>query len=128
MRRRALERPRRHRHHVDLVHQPRARHQLLIDVGGGQQSELQPHDPSFIGRNDTVMMRRLRGWLTANRTTSATSSALIIPSTESGVRPEPIAKSVAIPPGATFITRTPCSRSSWSSDRMKPICPNLDAL
>ena len=60
---------------------------------------------------------------------SATSSAVIIPGRTSGVRPRPSsrAKSVATPPGQTFEQRIPCSRSSWSSARVKPTWPNFDA-
>jgi len=66
--------------------------------------------------------------VTQKTTASAASSALIIPWTDSGVRPVPIAKSVAIPPGQTLVHRTPCSRISWSSDRVNPSCPNFEAL
>ena len=62
-------------------------------------------------------------------TISATSSAVIIPGRASGVRPRPSsrANSVATPPGQTFVQRTPCSRSSWSSARVKPTWPNFEA-
>ena len=45
----------------------------------------------------------------------------------SGVRPRPIANPVATPPGHTFVHRTPCGRSSWSSARVNPTCANFDA-
>ena len=45
----------------------------------------------------------------------------------SGVRPRPIAKSVATPPGQTFVQRMPCSRSSWSSARVSPTWANFEA-
>ena len=71
------------------------------------------------------------GRVSTNSTASATSSADIIPASSgiSGVRPRPssIAKSVATPPGQTFVQRIPCGRSSWSSARVKPTCANLEA-
>ena len=81
------------------------------------------------GRSAVSRMRWLRGRVRQKTTTSATSSAGIIPSSSSGVRPYPSssAKSVATPPGQTFVQRTPCSRSSWSSARVSPTWPNFDA-
>lgn len=54
-------------------------------------------------------MRRWRGRSSANTTTSATSSAVIIPASASVVRPRPSsrAKSVATPPGQMFVQRIP---------------------
>ena len=54
-------------------------------------------------------MRKCRGRSSTNTTTSATSSAVIIPGSTSGVRPRPSssAKSVATPPGQTFVQRMP---------------------
>ena len=56
----------------------------------------------------------MRGRVRTNRTASATSSGRIMPASWgiSGVRPRPIAKSVATPPGQTFVHLTPFSRSS----------------
>ena len=73
-----------------------------------------PHDGSVTGLKAVSRMRWFRGRVSTKRTTSATSSEVIIPSSSgiSGVRPRPIAKSVATPPGQTFVQRTPCSRSS----------------
>ena len=45
----------------------------------------------------------------------------------SGVRPWPIAKSVATPPGQTLVQRTPCSRSSWSRAAVSPTWANFEA-
>ena len=74
-------------------------------------------------------MRWLRGRVSTNMTTSATSSADIIPASTSVVRPRPgsSANSVATPPGQTFVQRMPFSRNSWSSARVKPTWPNFDA-
>ena len=44
-----------------------------------------------------------------------------------GVRPWPIAKSVAIPPGQRIEQRTPLLQSSWSRARMNPTCACLEA-
>ena len=62
-------------------------------------------------------------------TVSATSSGAIIPARAgmSGVRPRPIAKSVATPPGQTLVQRMPCSRSSWSRARVRPTWANFEA-
>src|ERR671915_2394330 len=118
------------RDHVDEVRGARAGEQLLVDPRGREESEPDyPHDGSVIGRKAVSRTRWLRGRVSTNRTTSATSSALIIPvsSGMSGVRPRPIANSVATPPGQTFVQRTARSRSSWSRARVKPTCANFDA-
>ena len=90
----------------------------------------QPAEPSLMGRKVVVRMRMLRGRVTAKSTTSATSSALIISASEGSPcsRPVPIANSVLTPPGAMLVARTPFSRSSRSSARVKPTWPNLEAL
>lgn len=67
--------------------------------------------------------RRVTAW-TAR---SAISSGVIIPSVEPWVRPRPIAKSVATPPGQSVVHRTPRSRSSPSIARMNPTCANFVA-
>ena len=71
----------------------------------------------------------VRGRVTAYMTASATSSERSIPgrSGSSGVRPRPIAKAVSTPPGARIEQRTPRRKSSWSSERMKPIWACFDA-
>ena len=38
-----------------------------------------------------------------------------------------MAKSVATPPGQTLVQRMSCSRSSWSSARVRPTWANFDA-
>src|SRR5918999_200751 len=78
------------RDHVDEVRGARAGEQLLVDPRGREESEPDyPHDGSVIGRKAVSRTRWLRGRVSTNRTTSATSSALIIPvsSGMSGVRP-----------------------------------------
>ena len=66
-----------------------------------------PQLVSVIGLNATSRIRWPRGRVSTKRTASATSSADIIPASSgiSGVRPRPssIAKSVATPPGQTFV-------------------------
>src|SRR5437868_868399 len=100
---------------------PRCRQQAPADP-------LYPHESSVIGRNDVVKMRIPRGRVSAKTTTSATSSAVSMPVSTSSLRPRPSpsAKSVATPPGAMHVQRMPRSRSSWSSERMKPTWPNFD--
>src|SRR5205823_6140879 len=90
----------------------------------------QPEDPSLVGRNVVVRIRMLRGLVTANSTTSATCSGVSIASSSGSPssQPAPIANAVCTPPGAIVVARTPCSRSSWSRERVKPTCPNFDAL
>ncbi len=84
---------------------------------------------SVIGRSAVSRIRWLRARVSTNMTTSATSSADIMPASASWVRPRPAssANSVATPPGQTFVQRIPFSRSSWSSARVKPTWPNFDA-
>ena len=74
----------------------------------------QPQVVSVIGRIAVSRIRCVRGRVRTNRTISATSSPVIIPGRTSDVRPRPSsrAKSVATPPGQTFVQRTPFSRSS----------------
>ena len=75
-------------------------------------------------------MRRDGGRVSANTTTSATSSDRIILSSNGmpGVRrPLSMPKFVATPPGQMLVQRMPKPRSSWSSERVKPTCANFDA-
>ena len=67
-----------------------------------------PHESSVTGRNAISRIRWFLGRVSTNSTASATSSADIIPASSgiSGVRPRPIANSVATPPGTR--SRTGC--------------------
>src|SRR5439155_3338509 len=114
---------------IDLGRFVRRRDDEPVDVGRGEDPPLHPHDGSVTGRNAVSRTRWLRGRVSTNSTTSATSSGRIIPASSgiSGVRPRPMAKSVATPPGQTFVQRTPRSRTSWSSARVKPTWANFDA-
>ena len=61
-----------------------------VDAGRRDDAELDglyPHDGSVIGLSAVSRIRRLRGRVRMKRTTSATSSADIIPGSASGVRP-----------------------------------------
>ena len=49
-----------------------------------------PHDASVTGRSASSSMRKCRGRSSTKTTTSATSSAVIIPGSASGVRPRPV--------------------------------------
>ena len=108
---------------------------LAGDVGRGQDTEAQAVHPAsprrslLTGRKATSRMRSLRGRVSTKMTVSATSSGCIMPASWgiSGVRPRPIAKSVATPPGQTFVQRTPRSRSSWSRARVRPTWANFEA-
>ncbi len=60
------------------------------EFSGTELSDTHPQLVSVIGRSAVSRMRWLRGRVITNMTTSATSSAVIIPGRASGVRPRPL--------------------------------------
>jgi hypothetical protein len=82
-----------------------------------------PQDCSDMCRKATSRILMCRGRESANRTTSATSSGVIMFSS-SGMpgrrRPRPIPKLLATPPGQILVHRMPLALSSWSNERVNP--------